>query len=350
MSRIVNDNVLKAIHYILEHNGYKFTDKQLSLADEFIIPFISELKIEDKEFNVKTVGAPKLVNDKRVVPVLIKYFAYIEDNMALYNELVEDKYLFYNNHIIKFYALDRVISGNFKLNEYKNILLKYEGALSHFFVSIRGLDRNERERYSKDFSDIVHRDQTTLKVGYKDGEDVSNYCFLVKKNFDLFGKEFLLKLNNKQRELINGLSVNMDENSASKIKELITKYPDYNNFNISIELINYLSVDEINSLSLKDCVLYESSLKVGLQDRIRNILRLDPNFYCKSSFIREEIFRVLSDEEIVGLSDIAQEEILNIKVPEIDNVLVMPIRKIRKILNKDNKRKNNSESTGGIKK
>ncbi len=350
MSKIVIDNVLKAIHYILEHNRYKYTEKQISLADEFITPYISELKIDEKEFNVKTVGAPKLSTDKRIVPILIKYFAYIEDNMSLYNELMKEKYLFYVNHVAKFYALDRVISGNFKINEYKNILLKYEGAVSCFYYSIRGLEKSERERYSKEFSDIVHRDQTTLKVGYKEGEEANNYKFLCKKNFDLFGKEFLLKLNDKQRNMINSLFASIDEKSAYKIKELINKYPDFNNANISIELINYLSVDEIYSLDIKDCVLYEVALRVGLQDRIRNILRLDPNFNCKSSFIKEEIFRVLSDEEIVGLSDLAKEEILNIKVPKIDNVLVMPVKKIKKIVAHDLKRREKNDSTGSIKK
>ena len=348
MEKVVIDNVLEAIHYILEHNGYKFTDKQLSLADEYIIPAISELNISPKEFNYRNLGAPKLATDRRIVPTIIEYFAYIEGNISLYHELKDDGYVFTGNHLIKFYALDRLMTDNFKKSEYKNIVSKYDDGVAHFYYSIRGSDKEEKERYSRDFSDIVHKDQTTLKVGYSDVEN-SSHNYLIKKNFDLFGKEILLKANSKQRELINRLSSTMDEELASKITELITKYPNYSNFNISTDLICYLSADELNSLSMKDFILYDVALKVGLQERIRNILKLDPNFDCPSSFIREEIFRVLSDEEIVGLSDLGKQEILSIKIPEINNVLVMPIRKIKKVVAKDAKR-NKSLDDGSIKK
>lgn len=339
MEKIVIDNVLEAIHYILQRNGFKFTDRQITLADEYIIPAISEIKIDPKQFKFKTVGAPKLVTDKRIIPAVIEYFAYLEDNTSLYNDLRDEEYIFYNNYVIKYYALDRLITGTFTNNEFRNMLLKYEGAIAHFYFSIKELSKEEKEKYAKDFSDIVHRDQTTLKVCSND-----SYNFLVKKNIDLFGKDFLLKLSPKQREMINNLYIDLDEVSASKIKELITKYPDYNNsINISNDLLRYLSVDEISSISIKDSMLYKEALKVGLQDRIRSILKLDSSFNCPSSFIREEIFRVLSDSEIVGLSDLGIAEILNIKIPEINNVLVMPIRKIRKIVSHDKKRKKEEE-------
>lgn len=349
MNKIVEKNVLDAIHYILEHNGFKFTEKQISLADDFIIPFIDDLEIDPKEFNVVTVGVPRLVKDKRILPILTKYFAFIEDNMGLYTELIEENFVFNDGYSIKFYALDRIVTGNFKRSEYKKLLLKYEDVLSHFYSSIRGLDKEEREKYCKDFSDIVNRDQTTLRVGYD--EENSNYSFLIKKNIELFGKEFLLKLNNSQREIINNLHFSLTSEDASKIIELFTKYPDYSgNISFSSELLRYFSVDEISSMSLKDSILYEEALKVGLLSRMKNILSLDPNFNCPISFIRQEIFRVLSDEEIIGLTEEGKDEILSIEIPEIDNVLVMPVKKIRKILSRDEKRKGTSESTGSIKK
>ena len=89
MSNIVRDNALEAIHYILNRNGFSFTDKQMARTDDFIIPFIDELDIDEKEFKVKTIGAPKLANDRRIFPLVFKYFAYIEDNMTLYNELLD---------------------------------------------------------------------------------------------------------------------------------------------------------------------------------------------------------------------------------------------------------------------
>ena len=77
---------------------------------------------------------------------------------------------------------------------------------------------------------------------------------------------------------------------------------------------------------------------------------MNPEFACPIDFIRPEIFKVLSDEEIVSLTKDGINEILSIKIPEIDNVLVMPVKKIRKVLAHDEKRKNNDESIGSIKK
>ena len=67
---------------------------------------------------------------------------------------------------------------------------------------------------------------------------------------------------------------------------------------------------------------------------------MNPDFNCPNGFIRPEIFKVLSDEEIIGLTNEGINEILSIKIPEIDNVLVMPVKKIRKVLANDEKRKN----------
>lgn len=349
MDKIVEKNVLDAIHYVLEHNEFKFTDKQIALADDFIIPFIDDLDIDSKEFNVITMGVPKLVKNKKILPLLPKYFAFIEDNMGLYTELKEENFNFSQNYGIKFYALDRMLTGNFKRNEYKSILLKYEDAIARFYSSIRGLEKEEKEKYIKEFSDIVHIDQTTLKVGYDD--DYSDYNFLIKDNIELFGKDFLLKLNKNQREMINNMHINLGIDEANKIKKLIDEYPDYSSsIEFSSGLLRYFSVDEISKISFKDSILYEAALQVGLLYRMKNILALDPNFNCPVSFIRQEIFKVLTDEEIIGLTSEGIEEILDIKIPEIDNVLVMPVRKIKKVLINDEKRKNNSESAGSIRK
>lgn len=344
MNNIVIDNVLKAIHYILEHNGFKFTEKQISLADDFITPFIDDLEIDPKEFNVVTIGVPKLVTDKRIMPICTKYFAFIEDNMGLYTELKKEDYIFYENYSIKFYALDRMLTGNFNKGEYIRLLSKYEKVISKFYSSIRGLESSEKEKYCRDFSDVVLRDQTTLKVGCSD----DNYNFLIKRNFLLFGKDFLLKLNDKQREMINNICINLTEEEAIKLKELFTIYPLYtSNIDFSSEILKSFSVEEIGLMSSKDYSLYAEAIKVGLLERVKNILSLDPEFNCPINFIKEEIFRVLTDEQIIGLSDEAKKEIISV-IPEIDNVLVMPIKKINKIVSRDEKKKNNNETTGSI--
>lgn len=344
---VVVENVLDAIHYILNRNGYSFTIKQLSRADEFIIPFIDELEISEKEFNVKVVGPPKLVGDKRINSLFIKYFAYIEDNIGLYDELVKNNYNFSGGFKIKFYALDRAITGNFKKSEYINLLLKNEEALSSFYYTLKSFDGEIKEHICKDFSDIVHIDHSTLAVGYNGEDELNHYNYLTSKNILLFGKEFLLKLNKKQRNIINNINFNFNEEDALKLKDLFNKYPDFSEIPISSEMLHLFSVDEIGVMNLKDYILYKKALKNNVFDRMKEILKLEPNFDCNSDFIKEEIFRVLSNEEIIELSDEAKNEISNIDIPKIKNTLVMPVRKIKKIVAQDNKRR---ESIDGIKK
>lgn len=351
MNKIVENKVLEAIHYKLESNEFKFTDEEKSLADTYITPFIDDLDITPKEFNVVTVGVPKLVTDKRIIPIFIRYFAFIENNMDLYTALKKEDYVFYENYTIKFYSLDKVLTGNFSVDEYKKLLLEYEGVVSKFYSSIRGLEKSEKEKYCREFRDIVLKDTTVLDVGYSNGEEDSNYNFLIKRNIELLGKDFLLRLDKKQREMINSICINLTEEEANKIKDLYNKYPTYSGrISISSPLLKYFSVDEISSMSTKDSVLYEEALNVGLLSRMKSILELNPDFNCPIDFIKKEIFDSFTDEEIVGLSEKGKEEILNINISDIDGSSEKAMKFLKKVLTHDLRRKNNEESMGSIKK
>lgn len=332
---IVVKNVLEAIHYVLEHNEFEFTNKQIEKADEIITPFIKELNIDSKEFNVITYSAPKFAYNKRIEQLLIKYFAYIEDNISLYEELLKDKYIFTGKQGIKFYALDRVMTSNFKINEYKNLLYRHEEPISKFYFTLKGLSKSDKEKYSKEFSDIVHIDQTTLKVGFDKYENINHYNYLTKENIEYFGKDFLLRLDEDRRNIINNINIKLSKEDAKKIKELLIRYPNYSGIiDLSNELLSNFSIDEINAMSKKDAILYETSIKANLLYRMRNILTINPEFNCPTSFIREEIFKILSDEEIINLREDTKTKISE-SIPEIDGVIVLPIKKIKRIVFND---------------
>lgn len=339
MNEIVEDKVLEAIHYILEYNGFKFSDEKKSLADTYITPSIGDLNINPKEFNVVTMGAPKLFADKRIVPLVIEYFAVIQKNKDLYNALNKEAYVFYEKHSIKFYALDRVLTGNFNVDEYKNLLLEYEGVVSRFYSSLRGLSKEEKEKCCKDFAFIVHSDPTVLEVGYNNGEEGSNYNFLTAKNICLFGKEFLLSINSNQREMINSIDFNIREDEALKIKELCTRYPEFlGNISLCSNLLRYFTIDEISNMKMKDSIMYEEAMEYGLLDRMKNILSLNPDFNCQKEFIRVEIFNAFSDEEIIGLTCDAKKEVIGLMIPDGEDTTGTS-KLYRKILSHDEKRK-----------
>lgn len=348
MSTIVVKNVLDAIHYNLEHNGYHYSEKQIARADGFIIPFIDEVNISEDEFKVKTLRIPKLVHDRRISDLIVKYFAFIEDNMALYNELLEEDYLLCIGSKIKYFALDRTLTGNFKKNEYKNILLKNEAVISSFYYSLRGLPQEKREKYSREFSDIVHADHTTLNVGDERDDGINHYGFLTVRNIEIYGKEFLLKLTKEQREIINNIHSSISEEDVMKVKELINKYPDYKNtIPLNSCILRLFTIDEIYSMTIKDYILYDAAIKNNVVKRVKELLEEDPSFDCPKEFIKEEIFRILDNQEILELSDDAKDKISKVKIPEMDNVLVMPFSKINRIVLLDKASRKIDSITGG---
>lgn len=350
MSDLVIKNVLDAIHYVLERNEFDFNEKQLEKADNEIIPYIEELDIDEKEFKIIQHGSPVLSYDKRIDSVLIRYFAIIENNTSLYNSLIEEGYDFKKKHNgFKFYALDRILTLHMKNNEYIKLLMKHDEVVDKFYSSLRGLDRKEKEEYCIKFIDIIHRDASVMKIGY-DKEDNNNYNYLTKRNIELFGSDFLVNTNSNQRNIINCLYFHMNEEDASIIKELLTKYPECKlNIFIDKDVLHNFTIDEIVNISLKDAKLYETAMKACVLDRMKELLKLKPDFDCPLSFIREGIFRVLDNDTILGLTEEGIKDISKIVIPEIDNVVVMPVKKIRKIVFMDNLRKIKEEKFGSHK-
>lgn len=350
MSDLIVKNVLDAIHYVLKHNGFEFTDKQIQRADDEIISLIKESNnFSDKEFQVEIPGVPRLVHDQRINPFLIKYFAIIDGNLSLYNSLIEANYNFNKNvNIIKFYALDKVMTSNFKKNEFVKLIIKNDEVIGNFYSTLRGLEKSQKEKYCSEFSNIIHIDASTMKVGYdtRDG-----YNFLIKRNIDYFGSDFLINTNKNQRNIINSLHFHMKIEDAHKIKELLIKYPDCHiNIILNSDVLRMFTIEEIVNMSLKDAKLYEVALKSNLVSRMKEILKVNSNFDCPSSFIKEEIFRVIDNETILGLTDEGILEISKIRIPEIDNVVIMPVKKIKRIVLIDNMRKLKDEKFGSHKK
>ena len=145
-----------------------------------------------------------------------------------------------------------------------------------------------------------------------------------------------------QRRVIDSLGSHLKVYELNKVKELLEEYPDFDcKIQLSPELLGILSTDEIAGMSDKDAFLYGKVMSKGynLIDRLHNILDLNPDFVCSESFLRPEIFKSLTDEEIAGLTPKGVEEIENIRIPLIENVYVMPIRKINRAVAKDNRLK-----------
>ena len=346
MTRLVIKKILEAIHFIIEKNGYTLTDKQKEKADNEIIPYLQgNLNINDS--NIIHPGSPEYSLDKRIYPAVMKYFSITQGNEILYDELLDEDYEFMERQsVFKFYSLDRKFSNHFKKSEFENILLKYDDPVRNFYISLRGLDQKEKEEYYEKFSYIVHKDLSTLKVGYNPHEDNHSFNFLTMNNIKYFGCEYLLNTNHVQREIINSIHFRVDDKSISYIKNILEKYPDSKNIiSFDSSFIGLFTEDELLNMSSKDNKLYKLALEHNLFSRMKEILSINPDFDCPRGFIREEVFKTLTNEEILNLSDEAIDKISKIKVKEIDNVIVMPIRKINKIVFMDKTKRKIEEIT-----
>lgn len=339
MEEIVKKNVLDAVHYILRNQHQYLDEEKMNKADELIIPYIEDnFEYKKDEFKVKKFGAPVLSNDKRIIPICIKYYAIMQDNLSLLEKLEEMDYSFVGvQHSIKLFALDKQLSSKFKEKDYIYYLKKNNTCIEHFYNTLRGLDHHERELILKEFSLIVKEDPTTLEVGReKDGF----YNFLTRRNIELFGKDFLLSMDKKQRELINTFYFQIDDSNISKIKELVVKYPDFKMpIPLYVDILNMFSVDEIGTMSDKDIRLYAAADKFHLLDRMKGLLEVNPEFDCPKGFINKDVFNWLTNEDILKLDYETMEEIGKIKCVELKNAIVFPVNKINSIIHKNERKK-----------
>lgn len=335
MEEIVKKEVLDAVHVILKNQKQYLDLNKMDEIDKEIIPYIEEnFECDINEFKVKKFGAPILVNDKRIIPIVLRYYAMMEDNLNLLSKLEESKYDFGGvRHTINFYVLDRQLSSKFRDRDYIRYITRYGEQFESFYSTLRGLNYHEREKYLNHFSQMLKDDPTVLHVGENNG----TYNFLTRRNLELFGKDYLLGLDEKQRNLVNSFYFSVNENSVTKIKELVTKYP---NFSMPIplykDIFDKFTIDELGTMSYKDIQLYQAADKVGVIDRMKQLLKLNPEFTCPIEFIRYEIFKVLDNETILGLSEEVMKEIANIKFVESKDVFVFPVKKINYIIMKHN--------------
>lgn len=335
MEEIVIKNVLDAVHYVLHTQKQYNDEKVMAKVDKEIVPFIEEnFEYSNTEFRVKHFGTPVLVGDKRIKPILLRYYAMCQNNVDLLEKLEQEDYSFIgNHHSYNFFALDRQLSTKFKEKTYIHLLVKHSNSIERFYDSLRGLDYHEREKYMRDFADMVKHDQTVLSVG----ETRNDYCnFLTRRNIELFGKDFLLSLDKKQRKLVNSFHFQIGESNIDKVKELVIKYPD---FKMSIplykDILDNFSVDELGTMSDKDAKLYAEAIKANVVDRVKDLLKANPLFNCPPGFIRYEIFKVLDNKTILSLSEEAKDEIVSMRFVELKNAYVFPVKKLNKIVTKD---------------
>jgi len=329
--------VLDAVHSAIKLSGVEFDSSRCDEIDKEMEDYIK------KSVNIITnkdkVKFKSTINRKILVPIVVRYYALYNDNLELLECL--KNFNFDLDCRINLFPLDRNLSSKFSLKKYVELLNSQEIIFRRFYGSLWGLDDNKKKQALNTFCELISKKNDIALDKKKDNDDEDKYLtrLLSVKNFEFFGKDFILNSSLSQRKVINSLDFHLKENYMAKVFELIKKYRNYySNLNLCPEILDCLSIDEIASLSQKDVVLYNNVAKrnCGLVSKLHSVLEINPDFSCTFEFTKPEIFKSISAEDMAFLSNDAMIAIEKIRIPTVDNVIIMPIRKINRIIAKDN--------------
>lgn len=342
MNKIISTDILNGIHHLLKINNIKFDDELIEKADSEIIKYIEEnVELEEEKYKIAHYGGAVFLKDSHCAEIFVRYIAITQDSVSLLEKLNKIDYKFNNGHNYNnIFVFDKRLSSRFSEDKYVMLLEENTDVFRKFHHSLRFIPEEEINSVVDDFVEIIKKAPRILK--YHDAED--NYDrhnnLLTAKNIQIYGKDFLINSNNNQRRIINSINESLSDAQLNKLKYILINYPDFvPKIELSSKLFNMFDIYEIIGMSEKDARLYTVAFERGLETRIRRILLLDENFDCSDKFIQEEIFRVLDDETIISLTDEAKWEISEMKIPKMNNVLIMPIKNINKIVAKDKKRR-----------
>lgn len=346
MTDVEIKRVKNTVYFLLRINNKQLNDELRDKYNDTLEEIIKEeYDYNEKDFYLIDSEDYSGVIGKKSLPIALKFYATIENNLKMLDKLKQAGYIFYTSGTkINLYALDKSFSSKFREDEYINLMTKNESVARRFYHSLVFESEEARDWLTLDFANIMHRNPNVTKSSRKNDDYNTYNNILTSRNIRFFGKDFLINLTEQQKITLDSLNIRLDDKHLSKVKELLIKYPNQV-FHIAIrgDVLDKFSIDEIGTMSVKDAALYEFAMQIDQLDKMKEVLRINPNFDCMHKFVRYEIFKTLDASTIAGLTDIGIDELTRMKIPRNDSAYVIPIRKINRIVERDNKRKTKEE-------
>lgn len=337
------NRIKDVIYFLLRINNKPLTDEMKEKYNDTLEKMINE-DFEYNEDDFRFINKESVLGNigDKSLPIALKFYAIVQDNLKLKEKLEKEGYLFYTSGTkMNLYALDKTFSSKFDEDDYIKLLREQERIAKRFYNSLVFEDEENRDKYIDEFAEIIHNNPDICKCSKYDEDNYGTYNnLLIVRNLRCFGKDFINKLTEEQKIVINSLNFRLEDDKLKKVKQLLELYPN-KVFNIELrgEVLDSFTIEEIGTMSIKDSDLYELAMKIGFLDKMKEILKINPSFDCPRKFVSVEIFKTLSAEDIAGLTHTGIEEIGNIKIPRIDNAFIMPVRKINRCLERDKKRR-----------
>ena len=342
MNERIMKRIKETIYFLLRFNNKPLDDELKEKYDGLLEKMINE-KFEYNEEDFRVIhldGFLESIGDKSL-PIALEFYATIQDNIELMNKMNEAGYTFFTSGSkINLYALDKKFSSKFDTDDYIKLLKNTEHSVKRFYNSLVFVPEEEKEQYMSDFAEII-KHKPNITKNREDSDIYGSYLnILTARNIRCFGKEFLMNLTEQQKIVLNSLTFNLDDRHVKIIKDLLTKYPN-KVFNVTLrkDILDNFTIDEIASMSVKDATLYEFALKIGQLDKMKEVLKINPNFDCSRKLISPEIFKTVDAKDLAELTSIGMDELANIRIPKNELAYVIPVRKINRTVERDKKRR-----------
>lgn len=321
------------------------SEETLKICDEKIEDFVMKMiPCVDENSKCCKITPEIVLLPKEIESVVLRYFALANNNIKLLEKLIAKKFDFSIKHYsFKLYALDRMLSSKFDEDKFINLLFSQDEVIRKFYISIRRLSLEEKEKIISDFSYIL---QNYPKIAFdnKDDKAVPMLHLLSYSNLKHFSRDFIIKSTIYQRRVLNSLDSSLDEHDYTLVNALLKKYPKIEpKIPLNSIVLRLFTFEEINNMSDKDSILYLAAMNIDFLDKMKEILNCDPDFDCSLDFIKPIIFTFLDTKTIVGLTDEAKQEISEIEIDHEEGIYIIPERKIKKIITKDERRKKSDE-------
>lgn len=320
----------------------------------------NKCKIKNREFSSEECKIFKKLS--------IKYYAICNDNLHLLERLTEEKYLFGSQNI-RYFALDKNFTKYFSEDELVFLLKHCNAECEGFFnklisVTSRRIDNDSKKKLLDKCSDIRDRllfdsklDSNGRKVleeafsvvaqelnkvnvyKYSDEEkdmlmksfrnvilqdpdiakrhdkhDMSKIFrdLLTPENLMIFGEDMLLGLSFYQKDMINENYNGKSTIPMERLRNILLQNPDfYTSLHFTEGILNNFTDQEIVDMSPELERIFTKADEIGYAGRVKNMV-LGEDILLDDEFVDSDFLSALSDEQIKGLSLVAQEKIKNV--------------------------------------
>lgn len=317
----------------------------------------NKCKIKNREFSSEECKIFKKLS--------IKYYAICNDNLHLLERLTEEKYLFGSQNI-RYFALDKNFTKYFSEDELVFLLKHCNAECEGFFnklisVTSRRIDNDSRKKLLDKCSDIRDRllfdsklDSNSRKVleeafsvvaqelnkvnvcKYSDEEkdmlmksfrnvilqdpdiakrhdkhDMSKIFrdLLTPDNLMIYGEDMLLGLSFYQKEMVSENYNGKNNASMKRIRDILLERPDFcTSLRFTDGILNNFTNQEIIDMTPELERVFTKADDIGYADRVKNIV-LSEDMLLEDELIDSDFLSALSDDQIRGLSLVAQEKI-----------------------------------------